>query len=67
MSTDTRYGQARVTVVFWAELQWQDQSVTLDEIIDSLPGDNTYMFMGSRSARWMSNPSDTDHDTAPER
>ena len=52
---------------FWAELQWQGQAVTLDEIIDSLPGDNTYMFMGSRSARWMSNPSDTDHDTVPGR
>jgi hypothetical protein len=63
----THDGQARVTVIFWAELQWQDQAVTLDEIIDSLPGDNTYMFMGSRPARWMSNPSDTDHDTAPGR
>jgi hypothetical protein len=63
----THDGQARVTVVFWAELQWQDQAVTLEEIIDSLPGDNTYMFMGSRPARWMSNPSDTDHDTAPGR
>ncbi len=51
---------------FWTELQWQGQAVTLDEIIDSLPEDNTYMFMGSRSARW-SNPSETDHDTAPGR
>lgn len=52
---------------FWTELQWQCQSVTLEEIIDSLAGDNTYMFMCSRSARWMSNPSETDHDTASGR
>ena len=52
---------------FWTELQCQGQAVTLDEIIDSLLGDNTYMFMGSRSTRWMSNPSETDHDTAAGR